>query len=249
VIDSGTGVLVTRALPLGCCSGVLERGDVLLAIDGNAIADDGTVAFRKSERISFSQLLHAKFAGDTVNLRIWREKRPLDVPVALSGGTPALVKFPLCDERPRFFIHAGLVFLPLSLPFMRSAWGKSWDAKAPIRLCEKAFNGVKSYNDEEVVVLAHVLAADVNVGYRGQFNLTVLRVNGTSVRNLAHLVDVVEGCGKNGFLFFDLDFERQIILRADVAVASNAEILAQHSIAKRCSDDLAHLLSESRTAK
>jgi hypothetical protein len=38
-----TGVLVTKVLNIFSCSGNLIRGDVLMAIDDESIADDGTV--------------------------------------------------------------------------------------------------------------------------------------------------------------------------------------------------------------
>ena len=41
-----TGVLITKVLPLFSCSSVLKRGDVLMAVDKEVIADNGTV--RKS---------------------------------------------------------------------------------------------------------------------------------------------------------------------------------------------------------
>ena len=39
-----TGVLVTKVLPLFSCSSVLKRGDVLMAVDEEVIADNGTVS-------------------------------------------------------------------------------------------------------------------------------------------------------------------------------------------------------------
>ena len=38
-----TGVLVTKVLPLFSCSNVVKRGDVLMAVDEEVIADNGTV--------------------------------------------------------------------------------------------------------------------------------------------------------------------------------------------------------------
>jgi len=38
-----TGVLVTKVLPLFSCSAVLKRGDVLMAVGEEVIADNGTV--------------------------------------------------------------------------------------------------------------------------------------------------------------------------------------------------------------
>lgn len=42
-----TGVLVTKVLPLFTSDGVLKRGDVLMAVDGESIADNGTVSVWK----------------------------------------------------------------------------------------------------------------------------------------------------------------------------------------------------------
>ena len=39
-----TGVLISRILKLSCSFGWLQRGDVLMALDGTQVADDGTVS-------------------------------------------------------------------------------------------------------------------------------------------------------------------------------------------------------------
>lgn len=38
-----TGVLVSKILRLSCCYKQLQRGDVLMSLNGEDIADDGTV--------------------------------------------------------------------------------------------------------------------------------------------------------------------------------------------------------------
>ena len=52
--DDISGVLVTHILPGAPADGVLVPGDVLLAVDGHAIADDGTIAFHRQARTSFA---------------------------------------------------------------------------------------------------------------------------------------------------------------------------------------------------
>ena len=41
-----TGVMVTRIAPLGEAAGVLQAGDVIRAIDGKHLSNDGSVIFR-----------------------------------------------------------------------------------------------------------------------------------------------------------------------------------------------------------
>ena len=41
-----TGVMVTRIAPLGVAAGVLQAGDVIRAIDGKHLSNDGSVIFR-----------------------------------------------------------------------------------------------------------------------------------------------------------------------------------------------------------
>ena len=38
-----TGILISKTLKLSCSHGIIQRGDVMMAIDGSRIADDGTV--------------------------------------------------------------------------------------------------------------------------------------------------------------------------------------------------------------
>ena len=67
------GVVVTYVEPLSSCSGILEPSDVLLSIDGVAIADDGTFEFRDTgERVQLSHLISTKFPGDKCVLKIKR---------------------------------------------------------------------------------------------------------------------------------------------------------------------------------
>jgi S1-C subfamily serine protease len=63
-----TGILVNKVLPLSNLHGVLQRNDMVTAIDGKVIADDGTVALREEDRIAVGYLLTNKFIGDPIEL-------------------------------------------------------------------------------------------------------------------------------------------------------------------------------------
>jgi hypothetical protein len=60
-----TGMLVTHVAPAGAAKDVLLKDDVLLSIDGHAIANDGTVVFRGHERIAFQYFTSLKVTRRT----------------------------------------------------------------------------------------------------------------------------------------------------------------------------------------
>ena len=69
-----TGVLVTHIAPLSPSREVLLKDDVLLAIDGQKIANDGTVSFRGWERVAFDHLVSLKRPEEAVTLTVRRRR-------------------------------------------------------------------------------------------------------------------------------------------------------------------------------
>lgn len=49
--EGRSGILITKVDPLAPANEVLRRGDVLMAVDGVDLANDGTIPFRKGERV------------------------------------------------------------------------------------------------------------------------------------------------------------------------------------------------------
>jgi len=136
--SKSTGVMVKRVNPTCSASKTLQRGDVISHFDGIAIANDGTVPFRRGERISFSYLVSQKQVGEEATLRATRAGKALP-PVALTLPSNALL-VPVDSTRrkpgatdlrvPSYAIFGGLVFVPLCEPYLRSEYGDDFDAKA-----------------------------------------------------------------------------------------------------------------------
>ena len=78
-----SGVLIRGCLSECARRDLVQRDDILLAIDGQPIADDGTFAVGQQERLSFQHLIHLKFDGQAVRLRLLRggDELTVDVPV------------------------------------------------------------------------------------------------------------------------------------------------------------------------
>jgi S1-C subfamily serine protease len=77
--DEQHGILVTSVEPACVLSKILQEDDVIIAIDNVPIADDGTIYFRRGERLNFKHLEKLKFVGDTVTFTIIRQGKKYTV--------------------------------------------------------------------------------------------------------------------------------------------------------------------------
>ncbi|MEW5297330.1 MAG: hypothetical protein WDW36_000546 [Sanguina aurantia] len=192
-----TGILVNSIAPTSTTASMLHKGDVLLAFDGVTIANDGTVHLRHRERIYFSSLVTQKPSGGTAVLKVLRDGAPLEFNVDVQPNDQ-LVPVHQYDRLPSYYIFAGLVFVPLSQPFLHEYGGDGgdWASSSPRRLYDKAMHSSLKIPGQQVVVVSQVLADDANTGYQQFQTLQVLRVNGVTVLNLRHLKELVEGAGQ-----------------------------------------------------
>lgn len=235
--DKHHGVLINRVFPLSDAASKLRPMDVLTRIDGTDVADDGTVRFRDSERVAFRHAVSLRFAGETSRVTVVRAGEELEFVVRLDRPRH-LVPPHLFDALPSYYIYGGLVFTVLSRPFLLSEYGKAWSRKGPLRLCEYAFFGVPEEEGQQVVVLNQVLTSELNVGYQDVVNTAVRCVNGEPVRNLAHLVSLIEGHDGRRFMRFDLDRHKVVVIDRHLAACSHEAILEENNIGRDRSADL-----------
>ncbi|KAI3896490.1 hypothetical protein MKX03_013590 [Papaver bracteatum] len=229
------GILVSRIAPTSPEFHVLKPYDVILSFDGIDVGNDGTVLFTNGERIGFSYLVSRKYAGDNAILKVIRDSKIIDVNVKLSTCIPLI---PVNVQTPSYYIVAGFVFTVVSLPFLHSERKKIQHNVYP-KLLEKYWNGMVQQEDEQLVVISQVLAADINFGYQGIVadSLMVTAINGNSVRNLKNLANMVENC-TDEFLKFELDYQKIVVLQTKNAKKANKDILSTYSIPSAMSSDL-----------
>eukprot|EP00871_Galdieria_phlegrea_P002145 jgi/Galph1/2931/GphlegSOOS_G1600.1 len=226
--DDDGGVLVKKVAPTSLCSSVLRKGDVVTHFDDILIASDGTVAYRGGERINFHYLVTLKFVGEYCKLRFIRDGTPMETSYPLEE-LPLLV--PVHERRlvPEYLTIAGLVFVALSEPYLRSEYGEKWDYEAPVKLLDKLLYGYKSSSKQQVVILSQVLHARINVGYEYLTNTELIYFNGTRVENLAHLARLIDDTEEE-FLRFDLEFDEVIVVQKKASIEESSQILVQHGI-------------------
>lgn len=95
--------------------------------------------------------------------------------VADAQAPVRLIPFHLSGRPPTYFIVGGLVFTPVSVPYLRSEYGKDFDFDAPVKLLEKMMHAMAEHEDQQIVVLSQVLASEATYGYEDILNTQVRR--------------------------------------------------------------------------
>jgi S1-C subfamily serine protease len=178
----------------------VRKGDVLLAIDGQAIDRRGYYEHPEYGSLSWGHLIRgSKSGGDKVRLSMLRDGKPLDLEaVAEREDTEArLVPEHLFDKAPNYLIKGGMVFMELSRPVLES-FGEDWSSRAPLNLLD-AFENPENYEEsmDRVVFLSGAIPTPATVGYERLRNLIVKKVNGVEIRNMKSLKDAFEGHDKD----------------------------------------------------
>ncbi|KAK9868621.1 hypothetical protein WJX84_008840, partial [Apatococcus fuscideae] len=224
-----SGIHIFKVDPLLPAANVLQEGDFLMEVDGVPVADDGTIQFRNEERVEFSHIIRSKYVGDQLKVQVVRKGEVLELAYTLQQSCPLVPALHGVECVPSYFIVAGLVFVPLSIPFLEHAYGTSaWRKLAPPYLLA-LIPEYCSRPDEQVVLLFQVLAAEINFGYRFS-NIRCLSVNGTDINNLAELAKLVDACSEE-YLHFGLEGGCMLSLEASAAKRESPNILETHAIA------------------
>eukprot|EP00928_Gymnodinium_smaydae_P080414 TRINITY_DN6410_c0_g3_i1.p1 TRINITY_DN6410_c0_g3~~TRINITY_DN6410_c0_g3_i1.p1 ORF type:complete len:553 (-),score=122.90 TRINITY_DN6410_c0_g3_i1:256-1851(-) len=232
--EEQSGVLVKSVDPTTPNAEALRPGDVLLALDGVAIGNDGCVPFgcgpTRDDRVPFPFLAQGKFVGDALDAKILRAGEVLERRLSLCEDLPVV---PFEKEAPTlldYAIFGGLVFVVLSKQYLRAVFGDKWRKDRCNGLGEVMHWKTREFDDEQVVVMSYVLAHTVNLGFQDVRNARVSSVGGVSseggsspperVRNLRHLVESIDAA-KEPFLRFEL-CPRGAGLAPDVIVIDRA---------------------------
>jgi hypothetical protein len=183
--DNDQGVMVGTVSSAGSSNGILKTGDVLLSIDGHAIASDEFVDL-DGERVHMAEIVERKFKGDKVALHIMRDKKEMDVTVTLDAAWPFGMQANSYDVRPRYMLFGGLLFQPLSHDFMEANGVED----LRLRFIYDFFLADEIYKEHpEVVVLSAVLPDPINAYLGGFRNAIIDQVNGKKIKTLKDLAD------------------------------------------------------------
>jgi hypothetical protein len=211
----------------------LQARDLILEVEGRAIDSEGYYLDPDYGQMILENLsTRDKLAGDTVKLKIWRDRREmiLEYPLPEVDFGHKLLPFAHYDHEPEYLIVGGLVFQPLDIPLLK-AFGRNWETRAPLNLTQHA-EAVPTEKRPGLVVLSMVIPDPFNLGYQDQRWLLVDEVNGRRIGGLkdlhAALANPVNG-------FHEFNFARgsgleRLVLDVKQTAPATERILRQYRI-------------------
>ena len=237
--DDQTGLLVNQVLVGSPASSVLLPGDVILAVEGHAIADDGTVEFRPRQRTSVSYYIQEKQIGEAVDVDVWRngEQHTFSIVLNRPLWKDWLIPLDQYDILPTYYIYGGAVFSPLTKNLLKR-WGGNWYRTAPLDLVARLSNNYPEIEGQEVVMVLKFLPAGVNQGYHQIANWIIEEVNGRKINNMKELIEQIESDDGGDFVELKSSGENVIVFDRSEAEKSHQEILGIYRISADRSRDL-----------
>ena len=229
-MDAGrTGVIVDDVDPvLGKDS--VRTNDIIFEVDGYKVSNNGRIRLKGGEPRSLSYPIYTRQIGEKVPVKVYRDGAV--VKTFLTAAKRSLrMRGWMYDAKPDYFVYGGFVFTTVSFDYM---------VRSKAEFHDNLFKS-RAFPDDEAVVISFCFA-DVGIeGYLGCDRSLVRSVNGVKVRNLRHLVEIVDAC-KDGFVCFGLDrnneWDVKVIVDAKEMRASTARVMKRNLIPTDRSEDL-----------
>ncbi|MBI3449354.1 MAG: trypsin-like peptidase domain-containing protein [Acidobacteria bacterium] len=220
----------------------LKEWDLITRIGDTPVDDQGMIQIGPNLRVKLQYLVQKVARGGKIPLRIVREGKEIDVQVPVATRRPSLVP-DLEGAYPSYFVYGPLVFSTATAQYVAGARNSGLSSNEMMRfftspwlrrmLDRPAFDG-----EAIVIVSSPFFPHRLSKGYSNPVTQMVTSVNGTKIRNLAHLVEVLRDAKDE---FITLEFEGQmseaiVLPRADASAATE-EILTDNGVRSQGSAD------------
>jgi len=244
-MGDATGIALQSIAPLGALNGTLKSGDVLLSIDGQDIAGDGTVVMpgkvaAQDVRMPFDGILTSKPEGASTKLRVLRsgEEKSEEVDVVFAPVEPRVPRY---DTVPSYVVVGGLIFTKLTVPLYNVfQWaGPSEYGQQVPGTTSAVLNTWRHTHGDDVVVLLDAMDAPVNAHYHFP-RLSILHyLNGEPVTSLTQLTELLPSAFESPFLEFSFQTNGfpTIVMNSTLA-SDDSQILDENAIPAPASAEL-----------
>ncbi len=230
--ENVTGKLIDKIVYNSSMKSVLKEGDILTAIDGHNIENDGTIAFRKHEYTDYNYYVDLHQMGESIMLDIIRNRKAMRVKGVLKNKADDvfLVKTTRYDEMPSYVIYGGYVFSPLTRNLIRST------KRNRLRLSCLASKWQEDEKDE-VVVLLKVLASGISRGDNNFGMWPIDTINGQTFKNFKEFYTLMDASKAPYIVLADKDGVKVIIDKKE-ALKKQGALLKKYNIEYDRSEDI-----------
>ena len=198
------GMIVIDTMMHSSVESLLQPNDVITAIDGYNIDNDGLVEIY-GLRLHMSEVIETKHIGQEAELTFYRDGKLMKKTATVALNRPILEQARLYDNPPRYVCFAGLTFVPITRNYLES-WGRKWRTDIPHYLRFLFINSIQLNTDrarKEYIVLAEVLPDKVNSYAPDFISQPVESINGVSIWSLD---DVYNAFNKSTDEFYSIKF-------------------------------------------
>ena len=249
-LDKGTEGIIIHQPDGDAADYPLKEWDVVTKIGDTPIDDQGMVRLNDL-RVNFRYMVQKIARNGKVPLTLVRASKELTVELPVFATEPMLL--PTDDTSyPSYFVYGPLSFTDASAIFLGGLSGANANRMGALvyrgsplvsRVGDKqAFPG-----ERLVVVSSPFFPHKLSKGYGSPFADVVKAVNGTTIKNLEHLVAVLRDC-RDEFVtieFYGRGGETLVFPRAEMAAATD-EILTDNGVRSQGSPDTLKIWNEKK---
>jgi hypothetical protein len=232
---SAGGILLTRVNPIGTGGRAgLKEGDVLLAVDGFKLDEDGNYRDSLYGPTSIGNLVRTRpYVGTTSKFRISRDGKEMELTGSYDRRARDEVSIPSLqfDVPPRYLILGGLVFQELTGTYLQE-WGDKWSERASQRLVQlfSFQQEMKLDPHKKIVFLSQVLPSAMTAGYQHLSGMVLMKCNGNPVGSLEDLAVVADSTTTGDLVFEFMDDPGKLVLDAGEVKLSGEKLAKAYGI-------------------
>ena len=225
----------------------LKEWDVITHIGPHSIDAGAKVLVEGDQQLPFTYYVPKLAVDGKLPLTILRDGKELSMELPVMVERPSVFPY-LRGKYPSYFIYGPLVFSSVSRELV-GALGQSQKLLFNDRGMEilKHTNRMPEFEGEELVIVpSPMFSHRIIKSYGSPIFGVVKSINGTTVKNLAHLVELLRGATEE---FVEIKFASEnsetLVFRRDEISAATEEILTDNGIRSQFSDDLAEAAKDS----
>lgn len=229
--ENGLGAKIDSIMDVPSARELLCEEDVVLQVGGLPVASDSTVLF-KGNRVSAGLGFQLAQDGGKVPVKLWRKGAELDLDLPVHVYEKDRAAGSQYDTLPKYFVYGGLVFTPLSLDYVRTLGGSAADASNNDLLYELFYRRFEEPGKvrAEPVVLASVLADEVNANVNTRGKALVDKINGARIKTMEDVVRALSHATNAYHLIEFLPHQTIECLDRSAAEQAHSRILATYGI-------------------
>jgi S1-C subfamily serine protease len=223
----------------------LKEWDVITKIGDEPVDDEGMVKLGGNLRVRFQYEIQKLVKGGTVPLSIVRSGKEMRIDLPVSTKHPTIVP-DLDGAYPSYFVYGPLVFSNATSRFVWSLARGSQGAEVVAALATAGSPLIRRLGDQPafdgerlVIVSSPFFPHKLAEGYSNPLAEVVKSVNGTPIKNLGHLVEVLRDC-KDEFIAFEFESNRSetpVFRRAEMLAVTD-ELLSDNGVRSQGSPDM-----------